>query len=68
MRRSVGDSAIALAVVLAIIAWLSVYRNAFNTGWLSTLGIVIIGWIILLIMDTMLIAIFGATIPKFYPF
>lgn len=63
-----GYAAVVLAFVLAVLAWLAVYRNAFNTGWIRALGIVIIAWVILFVMDVILIAIFGVSIPKFYPF
>ena len=63
-----GYAAVVLAFVLAVIAWLAVYKNAFNTGWIRALGIVVIAWAILFVMDVILIAIFGVSIPKFYPF
>ena len=32
-----GYSAVIIAFVLAILAWLGVYKSAFNTGWLRAL-------------------------------
>jgi len=34
-----GHAAIVFALVLAIIAWLAVYRASFDVGWLGALGI-----------------------------
>lgn len=63
-----GTSAPAIAFVLAIAAWLAVYRASFNTGWLSAIGIVAVGWVVLFVMDLILTSLFGVSFPKFYPF
>ena len=64
----VGPSALILAFVLAILVWLGVYRAAFDTGWLGALGIVLASWVVLVILDIVLTALFGVSFPKFYPF
>jgi hypothetical protein len=63
-----GYSAVAISLVLALLAWLAVYRSSFNTGWLGALGIVAVGWLVLLVMDLILTSVFGVSFPKFYPF
>ena len=52
----------------ALLAWLAVYRAAFDTSWLGALGIVVVAWLVLVILDAILIATVGVSIPKFYPF
>jgi hypothetical protein len=63
-----GASAVAISFFLALLAWLAVYRASFNTGWLGALGIVAVGWLVLLVMDLILTSVFGVSFPKFYPF
>jgi hypothetical protein len=62
-----GPSALAISFLIAIVAWLAVYRASFNTGWLSAIGIVAVGWVVLIVMDALLLY-FGVGFPKFYPF
>jgi hypothetical protein len=63
-----GPSADVLALILGLIAWLAVFRGAFNTSWLGAIGIVVIAWLILLVLDFILIAAFNAKFPDFFPF
>jgi hypothetical protein len=63
-----GTSALVIAFVLAIVGWLAVYRASFNTGWIGALGIVIVGWLVLFVVDAILTSVFGVSFPKFYPF
>jgi hypothetical protein len=63
-----GGSTAILALILAFIVWLAVYRASFDTGWIGALGIVIVGWLILLILDFFLVQFFGVTFPDFIPF
>ena len=64
----IGPAADALALVLGLIAWLAVFRGAFQTSWLGAIGIVVIAWLILLVLDFILIAAFGVKFPDFFPF
>ncbi len=63
-----GPSTLAISFVLAIAAWLAVYRASFGTGWLPAIGIVAVGWLVLFVMDAVLLSVFGVSFPKFYPF
>ena len=63
-----GSSALAISFVLAIVAWLAVYRASFDTSWLGAIGIVVVGWLVLVVVDVILTALFGVSFPKFYPF
>jgi hypothetical protein len=63
-----GSSALVISFILAILAWLAVYRASFNTSWLGALGIVFVGWLVLFVVDAILTSFFGVSFPKFYPF
>ncbi|QQG49463.1 MAG: hypothetical protein HY247_03960 [archaeon] len=62
------SSALALASIIGIIVWLAVYRSAFDTGWLGAIGIVVLAWIILLVLDFVLVRSFHVSFPDFFPF
>ena len=64
----IGPPANALALILGLVAWLAVFRASFHTSWLGAIGIVFVAWLILLVLDFLLIAIFNVPFPKFYPF
>ena len=64
----IGSPAGVLALVLGLLAWLAVFRAAFHTGWLGAVGIVVLAWIILLVLDFFLVALFGVKFPDFFPF
>lgn len=63
-----GYTAAFIGFFLAILAWLAVYKGEFQTGWIRALGIVLVAWAILFIMNGVFVAFFGVTVPKFYPF
>jgi hypothetical protein len=58
----------ALALILGLLAWLAVYRGTFHTSWLGAIGIVVVAWLILLVLDFLLVAAFGVKFPDFFPF
>jgi hypothetical protein len=68
LEAILGSSATILALILALIVWLAVYRASFETSWLGALGIVIVGWVILLVLDFFLVQFFGVSFPDFIPF
>lgn len=61
-------AAVVIAFVLALVSWVAVYGSSFDTGWLGGLAIAIVGWAVLVIIDLVLVSVFGVAIPKFYPF
>jgi hypothetical protein len=63
-----GPPAAILGSILAVIAWLAVYRASFATSWIRAFGIVVAAWLILLVLDFLLVALLGVSIPKFFPF
>ena len=64
----VGPSASVIALLLGLIAWLAVFRAGFHTTWPGAVGIVLIAWLILLVLDFFLVAAFGVRFPDFFPF
>jgi hypothetical protein len=64
----IGPSADVLALILGLVAWLAVFRGAFHTTWLGAIGIVVIAWLILLVLDFILVAAFNVKFPNFFPF
>jgi len=62
----IGSDAFILALILAVIAWLAVYKGAFEVGWLGAIGIAILSAIVLFIMNVILVALFGVALPSFF--
>jgi hypothetical protein len=62
----IGPGAGVIAVILALIAWLGVYKSSFETSWLGALGIAIMSVIIVFILNVVLIALLGVTVPSFF--
>jgi hypothetical protein len=63
-----GPVALILGFILALLAWLAVYRSSFKTNWFGALGIVLVAWVFLFVLDVVLGLAFGVSFPKFYPF
>ena len=63
-----GPSATVFALILALLVWLAVYRASFDTGWIKAIGIVIVAWVVLLLLDLVLARSFGIGFPDFFPF
>jgi hypothetical protein len=64
----IGSSANVFALILAVIVWLAVYRAAFRTSWIKAIGIVVLSWLILVIIDFIVVHAFGVAFPDFFPF
>jgi hypothetical protein len=63
-----GPLGLLAAFVLAIVAWLAVYRSSFDTSWAGAMGIVIVGWLVLVVADALLTSFLGVSFPSFNPF
>ncbi len=63
----VGPYALLLALILAFIAWLWVYKSSFKTGWLQALGIALLAIIIMVVIGLILAVFFGAILPFLFP-
>ena len=65
---ALGGLGILAAFGLAILAWLAVYRASFDTSWIGAVGIVLVGWLVLVVLDAALVSLFGVSLPRFEPF
>jgi hypothetical protein len=64
----IGSAAYILALILALIAWIGVYKSTFRTGWLRAIAIGILAIIIFIIISIIIAALLGVTIPgQFFP-
>lgn len=62
-----GPLGLAAAFVLAILAWLAVYRSSFETSWAGAVAIVVLGWFVLVAIDAVLVSVFGVSLQSFSP-
>jgi hypothetical protein len=64
----IGSSAYIIALILAFVAWIWVYKASFKTGWLGGIGIAILAVIIFAVISIVLGALFGLIVPApFFP-
>jgi len=64
----IGSSAYIIALILALIAWIWVYKSSFRTSWLGGIAIAILAWIIFVVISIILGALFGIIVPHtFFP-
>ena len=64
----IDGGAYILALILALIAWIGVYKSTFRTGWLGGIAIAILAAFIFLIISLIIAALFGVTIHgSFFP-
>ena len=64
----IGSGAYVLALILALVAWIGVYKSTFRTGWLGAIAIGILAIIIFIILSIIISALLGVTIPaQFFP-
>ena len=64
----IGPSANAIGLFLGLLGWLAVFRRSFRTSWLGAVGIVILAWLILVVINFVLGAILSVKLPDFFPF
>jgi hypothetical protein len=63
-----GSSAYIIALILAFIAWIWVYKASFKTGWLGGVAIAILAVIFFVVISMVLGALFGLVVPSpFFP-
>jgi hypothetical protein len=61
----IGSSAGVFALLLALLAWLAVYRAAFDVGWLSAFAIAVLAVVVLFLLQILIQAIFGVHLPAY---
>ena len=64
----IGSTAYIIALILALIAWLYVYKASFRTGWLGAIAIAILASIIFVVISIIFGALFHVAVPgTFFP-
>jgi hypothetical protein len=64
----IGSTAYVFGYILALIAWIWVYKASFETGWIKALLIAIMAWIIFVVLSFIIGLLFGVTYPSpFFP-
>lgn len=64
----IGSTAYIIALILALIAWIWVYKASFKTGWLGAIAVAILAWIIFVVISIIFGALFGLVVPApFFP-
>ncbi|HEV8386677.1 MAG TPA: hypothetical protein VGQ03_03550 [Nitrososphaera sp.] len=61
-----GESSwlLTLALIIAFIAWIGVFKKGFDTGWLRALGIAILATVVFTIMSIVITLIIWAFVPN----
>ncbi len=63
-----GASALIFGYILALIAWIWVFKASFQTGWLRAIMIAILAWVVFIILSIIIGALFGIVYPApFFP-
>jgi hypothetical protein len=64
----IGSTGYIIALILAFISWIWVYKASFKTGWLGGIAIAVLAVIIFVVLSILLGAIFGLVVPApFFP-
>jgi hypothetical protein len=64
----IGSTGFIIALILAFIGWIWVYKASFKTRWLGGLAIAILAVILFIVISIILGAIFGLAVPApFFP-
>lgn len=58
-----GGTGLTLAIIIAFIAWIGIYKVTFKIGWLGAFAIAILAIIVFIIMLFILGAVLGIVIP-----
>jgi len=63
LGSTIGSWGFIIALVLAFLGWIWVYKESFDTGWLGGLGIAILAIVIFAVLSIILGALFGIVVP-----
>ncbi len=64
----IGSTALVFGYILALIAWIWVFKASFQTGWLQAVLIAILAWVIFIILSIVVGTLFGIAYPApFFP-
>ena len=65
---AIGSTGYIIALILAFIGWIWVYKASFKTGWLGGIAVAVLAVIIFVVISIILGAIFGLVVPApFFP-
>jgi hypothetical protein len=68
LGTAIGSTGYIIALILAFIGWIWVYKASFKTGWLGGIAVAILAVIIFVVISIILGAIFGLVVPApFFP-
>ncbi len=59
----IGSTGYLIALILAFLGWIWVYKASFKTGWLGGVAIAVLAVIIFAVISIILGAIFGLVVP-----
>jgi hypothetical protein len=63
-----GAAAFVFGYVLALIAWIWVFKASFRTGWLQAIAIAILAWVIFIVLSIVVGVLFRIAYPApFFP-
>jgi hypothetical protein len=64
----IGSAAFIFGYILALIAWVWVYKASFGTGWLKAVLIALLALVIFVVLSIVVGALFGVAYPApFFP-
>jgi hypothetical protein len=64
----IGSAAYIIALILAFIGWIWVYKASFKTGWLGGIAVAILAVIIFTVISILFGVLFGLAVPApFFP-
>lgn len=68
LGAAIGSTAYIFAWILALLAWIWVYKAAFGTGWIRAVLIAVLAWIVFIILSYIFGLLFGVAYPSpFFP-
>lgn len=68
LSSSIGSTAFVFGYILALLAWIWVFKASFQTGWLRAIAIAILAWVIFIILSIVIGSVFGIAYPSpFFP-
>ncbi|MCW3996121.1 MAG: hypothetical protein NWE98_08250 [Candidatus Bathyarchaeota archaeon] len=68
LSRLIGSTAYVFGFILALIAWIWVFKASFQTGWLRAILIAFLAWVIFIVLSFIVGALFGVAYPApFFP-
>ncbi len=64
----IGSAALTFGYLLALVAWIWVFKASFKTGWLQAILIAVLAWVIYVVLSILVGELFGIFYPSpFFP-